>query len=58
MRTHHTKTKGDLGVMAAAYDLTNKGFIVCFPMTEHAPYDLLADREGSHTRSSEVPRAD
>jgi hypothetical protein len=46
MRTHHTKTKGDLGVMAAAYDLTKKGFIVCAPMTEHAPFDLLAGREG------------
>ena len=46
MRTHHTKTKGDLGVMAAALDLTKKGFIVCYPMTEHAPYDLIADREG------------
>jgi hypothetical protein len=50
MRTHHTKTKGDLGVMAAAYDLTKKGFIVCAPMTEHAPYDLVADRDGAIIR--------
>ena len=50
MRTHHTKTKGDLGVVAAAYDLTKKGFIVCFPMTEHAPYDLIADYEGALIR--------
>jgi hypothetical protein len=50
MRTHHTKTKGDLGVMAAAYDLTKKGFIVCCPMTEHAPYDLVADRGGALLR--------
>lgn len=46
MRTHHTKTKGDLGVAAAVYDLTKKGFIVCWPMTEHAPYDLIAERDG------------
>ena len=46
MRTHHTKTKGDLGVMAAAYDLTKKGYIVCSPMTEHAPYDLIIERDG------------
>jgi hypothetical protein len=46
MRTHHTKTKGDLGVMAAAYDLTKKGFIVCLPTTEHAAYDLIAERDG------------
>lgn len=50
MRTHHTKTKGDLGVMAAAFDLTKKGFIVCYPMTEHAPFDLLAYRDGQSLR--------
>jgi hypothetical protein len=50
MRTHHTKTKGDLGVMAAAYDLTKKGFIVCFPMTEHAPFDLIAYAGGQSLR--------
>jgi hypothetical protein len=46
MRTHHTKTKGDLGVAAAVYDLTKKGFIVCQPMTEHAPFDLVAYANG------------
>lgn len=50
MRTHHTKTKGDLGVMAAAYDLTKKGFIVCNPMTEHAPFDLIAYANGQCLR--------
>ena len=50
MRTHHTKTKGDLGVMAAAFDLTKKGFIVCNPMTEHAPFDLIAYRDGQSLR--------
>lgn len=50
MRTHHTKTKGDLGVMAAAYDLTKKGFIVCNPMTEHAPFDLVAYANGQCLR--------
>lgn len=46
MRTHHTKTKGDLGVAAAVYDLTKKGFIVCNPMTKHAPFDLIAYADG------------
>jgi hypothetical protein len=50
MRTHHTKTKGDLGVMAAAFDLTKKGFIVCNPMTEHAPFDLVAYANGQCLR--------
>lgn len=44
MRTHHTKTKGDLGVIAAAYDLTKKGYRVLTPLTEHAPFDLVANR--------------
>jgi hypothetical protein len=50
MRTHHTKTKGDLGVAAAVYDLTKKGFIVCQPMTEHAPFDLVAYANGQCLR--------
>lgn len=39
---HHTKSKGDLGVAKAYCDLVAKGFIVLFPATEHAPFDLVA----------------
>ena len=39
---HHTKSKGDLGVAKAYCDLVEKGFIVLFPTTEHAPFDLVA----------------
>lgn len=39
---HHTKNKGDLGVAKAYCDLVEKGFIVLFPSTEHAPFDLVA----------------
>jgi PD-(D/E)XK endonuclease len=39
---HHTKSKGDLGVAKAYCDLVEKGFIVLFPATEHAPFDLVS----------------
>ena len=39
---HHTKDKGDLGVAKAFADLTEQGFLVLFPATEHAPFDLVA----------------
>jgi hypothetical protein len=42
MRIHHTKNKGDLGVAKAHCDLVEKGYVVLFPMTEHAPFDLVA----------------
>ena len=32
---HHTKDKGDLGVLKAQVDLFEQGFIVAFPVTEH-----------------------
>jgi PD-(D/E)XK endonuclease len=41
MNLHHTKTKGDLGVLKAQADLCSKGFLVCFPMSEHAPFDIV-----------------
>ncbi len=44
MRYHHTKNKGDLGVLNAAADLARKGWDVLWPMTEHAAYDLVANR--------------
>jgi hypothetical protein len=39
---HHTKSKGDLGVAKAYSDLVEKGYMVLFPSTEHAPFDLVA----------------
>jgi hypothetical protein len=38
----HTKDKGDLGVAKAYGDLVEKGYLVLFPSTEHAPFDLVA----------------
>ena len=39
---HHTKDKGDLGVAKAHADLVTQGFVVLLPLTEHAPFDLVA----------------
>lgn len=50
MATHHTKDKGDLGVAKAHCDLVEKGFIVLFPATEHAPFDLVAYKENRFVR--------
>ena len=40
MITHHTKNKGDLGVLKAKLDLFLQGYLVLVPETEHAPFDL------------------
>jgi hypothetical protein len=50
MRLHHTKNKGDLGVAKAYADLVGQGFIVLFPATEHAPFDLVAYDGGDFVR--------
>lgn len=47
---HHTKDKGDLGVLKASVDLHIKGYIVCTPLTEHAPFDLIAYKSGKCLR--------
>ena len=47
---HHTKDKGDIGVAKAYCDLVEKGYIVLFPSTEHAPFDLVAYDGSKFTR--------
>lgn len=39
---HHTKNKGDLGVAKACCDLVQKGYMILTPLTEHAPFGLVA----------------
>ena len=48
--SHHTKSKGDLGVLKAQLDLFEQGFTICMPQTEHAPFDLVAYRNGKFRR--------
>lgn len=43
---HHTKEKGDLGVLKAQLDLFEQGFVILNPVTEHTPFDLVAYRNG------------
>lgn len=50
MAPHHTKDKGDLGVAKAHADVVGQGFIVLFPATEHAPFDLVAYADGEFYR--------
>ncbi|MEH7223047.1 group I intron-associated PD-(D/E)XK endonuclease [Bacillus sp. JJ1566] len=38
---HHTKQKGDLGVLKAQVDLHQKGYMILIPHTEHAAFDLV-----------------
>ena len=47
---HHTKDKGDIGVLKAQADLASQGFMVLHPLTEHAPFDLVIYRGGLFQR--------
>ena len=47
MIDHHTKNKGDLGVLKVKVDLHQQGFILLNPETEHAPFDLVIYKEGT-----------
>ncbi|MGM9949383.1 MAG: group I intron-associated PD-(D/E)XK endonuclease [Lysinibacillus sp.] len=47
---HHTKTKGDLGVLKAQVDLYTKGYMILLPHTEHAPFDLVIYKDGEFKR--------
>ena len=42
---HHTKEKGDLGVLKAQLDLFEQDFLILNPVTEHAPFDLVAYKD-------------
>lgn len=43
---HHTKNKGDLGVLKVKLDLFQQGFLILVPETEHAPFDLVIYKDG------------
>lgn len=47
---HHTKKKGDLGVLKVQVDLYEKGYQILLPLTEHAPFDLVAYKDGEFQR--------
>ena len=53
MFSHHTKNKGDLGVLKVKLDLFEKGYLILNPETEHAPFDLVIYKNGVY-RSVQV----
>ena len=46
----NTKTKGDVGELLVAAELTNAGWIVSFPFSENARYDLIAEKNSELRR--------
>jgi len=50
MRKHHTKNKGDLGVLHAQLDLAKKGYAVLLALTEHEAFDPVAYKDGRFFR--------
>lgn len=46
MFNHHTKDKGDLGVLKAKVDLFEQGYLILNPESEHAPFDLVIYKDG------------
>ena len=39
---HHTKNKGDIGVLRVMADLLDHNIHSCLPVSEHLPFDLIA----------------
>ncbi len=50
MKEHHTKNKGDLGVLKAQLSLYEQGYLILQPVTEHAPFDLVAYKDNAFKR--------
>ena len=50
MIEYHTKQKGDLGVLKAQLSLYEQGFLILQPITEHAPFDLVAYKDNAFKR--------
>ncbi|HEX7847248.1 MAG TPA: group I intron-associated PD-(D/E)XK endonuclease [Chitinophagaceae bacterium] len=46
MILHHTKNKGDLGVLKVKVDLFQQGYLILVPETEHSPFDLVIYMNG------------
>lgn len=46
MIVHHTKNKGDLGVLKVKVDLFDQGFLLLNPESEHTPFDIVIYKMG------------
>lgn len=47
---HHTKDKGDIGVLKAQADMALQGYAILHPMTERAPFDTVIYKAGKIRR--------
>lgn len=54
MSQHKTKTKGDIGVTKVISDLTEKGYAVSVPISEHLPYDLIFEDENGNLKKIQI----
>ena len=50
MKQHHTKIKGDIGVLKVKCDLVTKGYFVGSLDTEHCPFDIIAYKDKEFKR--------
>ena len=50
MKEHHTKNKGDLGVLKAQLAIFEQGWSVLTSISEHEPFDLVAYKDGVFKR--------
>lgn len=47
---HHTKDKGDLGLLKVQCKICELGHIILNPMTEHSPFDFVSYKDGKFYR--------
>lgn len=50
MREHHTKNKGDYGVLKVQVSLFEQGYSIFTPQSEHEVFDLVAYKDGKFKR--------
>lgn len=46
----NTKQQGDVGVAMAIAYYTKEGYVVCYPLTDNARYDLIVEKDGVISR--------
>lgn len=47
---HHTKNKGDLGVLKAQVALSEQGYTILIPLSEHQSFDIVAYKDSIFKR--------
>ncbi len=50
MLAHHTKNKGDFAVLKALVSISEHGLLPLLPISEHAPFDIVAYGAGKFYR--------